>query len=320
MEKVGNNFWQELEHPILAMAPLAGFTNSPFRQIVSSYGAAVVYSELASAAAIYYQPEVTLDLIKFNRQKEGKYVVQLFGSEPEHFAVAARQVTQLIKPDGLDINLGCPVGKVVKQGAGAALMTDFPRARAVIQAVLANTHLPVSIKIRTAVGQVDALDFLQTIQDLPLAALMIHGRTLKQGFIGPVDTDFIKKARQYFSGIILANGGVNSLADANKLLAESKADGLGLGRGALGRPWLFREIIKQQEEVFTWSQIAQVMLEQARLTNDLKNEAAFLELRKQLCYYVQGIPDASQYRARLVRINNYQDISEILSPVINDSL
>lgn len=320
MDKLDYNFWQKLNRPILAMAPLAGFTNSPFRQIVSSYGAAVVYSELASAAAIYYQADNTLDLIQFNRAEEGKYVVQLFGSEPEHFAVAARTVTELIKPDGIDINLGCPVGKVVKQGAGAALMTDFNKARAVIEAVLSNTHLPVSLKIRTAVGEVKALDFLKSIQDLPLAALMIHSRTLKQGFTGPVDTAFIKEARRYFSGIILANGGVTSLFEANRLLTESQADGLGLGRGALGRPWLFQEIIKQKEEVMTWSQVAAIMLRQARLTADLKNEAAFLELRKQLCYYVQGIHDASSYRSRLVRINNYQDVSDILTPVINSDL
>lgn len=311
-----NNFWAQLPRPILAQAPLAGFTDSPFRQIVADFGAAVTYSEMISAAALFYNSSETYHLLKFVPKKEGKYVVQLFGAEPEHFAVAARLVTEKIKPDGIDINFGCPVPKVTKQGAGAALMADLERSRAVIEAVLENTDLPVSIKIRSASGAVTALEFLDNLKDLPIAAVMIHGRTRKQGFSGPVSAAAISEARANFSGLVLANGGVNSLSEANKLLKASGADGLGLGRGSLGRPWLFREIIKQQEENWSWSEIAALMLKQGRLTEELKGTEAFPELRKQLCYYVLGVPDASSIRAEVVKINNYQDLVKILEPMI----
>ncbi|MDD2257880.1 tRNA-dihydrouridine synthase family protein [Candidatus Falkowbacteria bacterium] len=314
--KAANNFWAQLPRPILAQAPLAGFTDSPFRQIVASFGAMVTYSEMISAAALFYDSAETYRLLKFSPKKEGHYVVQLFGAEPEHFAVASRLVTEKIKPAGIDINFGCPVPKVTKQGAGAALMADLPRARAVVEAVLANTDLPVSIKIRSASGAVGAKDFLAYLKDLPIAALMIHGRTRKQGFAGPVDVATIKEAVANFSGPVLANGGVNSLAEANHLLEVSGAAGLGLGRGSLGRPWLFREIINQKEEKFSWPEIASLMLTQGRLTEKLKGSEAFLELRKQLCYYVQGLPDASSIRSAVVKIKNYFDLKNILEPVI----
>ena len=159
-----NNFWQKINKPILVLAPLAGFTDSAFRQIVTEYGADVVYSEMASATALFYDQAATLNLLKFDKQKEKNYVVQLFGSDPDHFAAATKIVTQKIKPQGIDINLGCPVGKVIKQGAGAALMADLVKAHAVIKAVCDNTDLPVSIKIRTKSGAIGALDFLDSIQ------------------------------------------------------------------------------------------------------------------------------------------------------------
>ncbi len=316
--KAANNFWAQLPRPILAQAPLAGFTDSPFRQIVVSFGAAVTYSEMISAAALFYDSSETYRLLKFSPEKEGKYVVQLFGAEPEHFAVAARLVTEKIKPAGIDINFGCPVPKVTKQGAGAALMADLPRARAVVEAVLANTDLPVSIKIRSASGAVSANDFLEYLKDLPIAALMIHGRTRKQGFAGPVALTAIREAVTNFSGPVLANGGINSLAEANNLLEATGAAGLGLGRGSLGRPWLFREIINQQEEELLWPEIAALMLTQGRLTEELKGSEAFPELRKQLCYYVQGVPAASSIRSAVVKINNYSDLKNLLEPIIKN--
>ena len=315
------NFWLKIKKPILALAPLAGFTDSAFRQICVAQGAAVLYSEMASAAALYYlekgkkkgvDREATLDILKFNRRKEKNYVVQLFGSNPEHFAAAARIVTKKIRPYGIDINFGCPVPKICKQGAGAGLMKDLARSRAAIEAVLANTDLPVSIKIRTQSGEVDALAFMKNIADLPISALMIHGRSLKQGFAGPADFSLIKKIRPYFKGLILANGGINNLADAQRVLKDSGADGLGLGRGALGRPWLFQEIKKGKTLDWPLKKIFKIALDHATLEKKLKGEGAMIELRKHLVWYVQGMRGASDLRSRLVKVSSLKDIKEIL--------
>lgn len=305
------NFWNKIKKPILALAPMAGFSDSPFRQIVSSYGADVVYSEMASVTALFYNKKPTLDLLKFNRFKEKKYVVQLFGSSPEHFAVATRIITKEIKPSGIDINFGCPVGKVIKQGAGSDLMANLERAHDVVKAVCDNTCLPVSVKVRAKSGNVSALDFIKAIADLPVKAIMIHGRTVKQGFVGEIDFNLIKEARSYFSGIILANGGINSLADARKTLELTGADGLGLARGILGRPWMFQEIKKNQEKNLDIKAIAKIILCHAKKFKKIKGEKAMVDLRKHLCWYVQGTPNASHYRSKMVAINNYQDVKNI---------
>ncbi len=313
-----NNFWLKLKksrRPILALAPLAGFTDSAFRQICKKYGADVLYSEMASAAALFYNQKskgnTTLDLLKYNPAKEKYYVVQLFGSNPDHFAVAARIVTKKIKPDGIDINFGCPVPKVVKQGAGSGLMKDLKKSRAVIEAVLANTDLPVSIKIRTQAGAVNALEFLKNISDLPVSAVMIHGRSLNQGFAGPADWRTVKEAGKYFKGIILANGGINDLFSAKKALRESRANGLGLARGALGRPWLFREIKKGKVIDLKTKQIFKIALAHGELEQAQKGKQGIIELRKHLVWYVQGMAGAAKLREQLVKVSNLAAIKKI---------
>jgi tRNA-dihydrouridine synthase B len=340
------NFWQKLQktgRPILALAPMAGFTTSAFRQICKKYGADVLYSEMASATALYYnQPaeksrigkpgrqsradlknqtdswegNATLKLLKFNRRREKYYIVQLFGSDPEHFAVATRIIAERVKPDGIDINFGCPVPKICKQGAGCGLMKNLEKSRAVIEAVLKNTVLPVSLKIRVQAGEVDALKFLKNIADLPVAAVMIHGRTLNQGFVGAPDFRIIKKARRYFKGVILANGGINSLTDARQALKKSGADGLGLARGILGRPWLFKEIKSGKTVDLKPKQIFKIALTQAALEQALAGKTGIIELRKHLVWYMQGLPGAAKLREKLVRVNSLGEIKKILSIII----
>ncbi len=322
-----NNFWKKLKkenRPILALAPMAGFSDAPFRRICKKFGADVLYSEMASATALYYasrskksiiDEEVvkTLKLLSFDKKKESFYVVQLFGSNPEHFKVATKIISEKIKPDGIDINFGCPVPKINKQGAGSALMRDLKQSRLVIEAVLANTNLPVSIKIRLQSGSVDFKEFLQNISDLEVSTLMIHGRTLKQGFAGPADFKAIKEARQYFKGIILANGGINNLAEAKRALEESGADGLGLARGVLGRPWLFQEIKKNKKIEKTEKELYKMIYSHASLFLKLKGDGAIFELRKNIVWYLSGLPGAAKKRSLLVSASSLKEIKEILN-------
>lgn len=328
-----DNFWKKLKkrrQPILALAPLAGFTDSAFRQICKKYGADVLYSEMASATALFYTigraggnsvkgkgaenkilKNATIRLLKFDRAAEKYYIVQLFGAEPAHFAAAARIITEKIKPDGIDINFGCPVPKVVKQGAGCGLMKDLKRSRAVIEAVLANTNLPVSIKIRAKAGNIEAGEFLKNISDLPVAAVMIHGRTHAQGFTGEPDWESVKAARKDFKGVILANGGINDLAGAKKALRDSGADGLGLARGVLGRPWMFKEIKKGKRIDLKAKEIFKLALSHADLAFKLKGKAGIIELRKHLVWYVAGLPGAAKIREQLVKVSSLKDVRNI---------
>lgn len=303
------NFWKKLDRPILALAPLAGFTDSAYRQLCARFGAQVLYSEMVSATALFYNSKETISLMKFNRRLEKNYVIQLFGSDPAHFALAAKTITQKIKPAGIDLNCGCPVKKVLKQGAGAALMLDIEKTRAIIKAILANTDLPLSLKIRAGNGKMDALKFIKGVADLDIKAIMIHGRTLAGGFNGSVDLKLIKQARRYFRGIILANGGISSPSDIKKVLRASGADGVGIARGALGNPWIFglKERPKNKAEIF------KVILANAELVKKLKGEAGLVELRKHLVWYVNGLNGASKLRAELVKIKTLKELKYILN-------
>lgn len=312
-----NNFWSKQKNSaqggqaIYALAPMAGVTDSAFRQICKSFGADVVYSEMASATALVYNPEKTLEMLEFSKA-ERPYVVQLFGSNPEHFAKATKLVVEKIKPDGIDINFGCPVKKVQKQGAGAVLMNNLKLAREIIQTTIESTDFPVSVKTRTKVGDVDVLKFLDYIKDLDIKAIMIHGRTLNQGFSGPIDTEIIKKARDYFGGIILANGGVNSYEDAVQILEKTQADGIGIARGALGKPWIFKALRTGQSVKREFLPIKKIALKHAGLAYKLKGDQGIIEMRKHLCWYVGGLPGARSMRKELVHINTLQDIRKVL--------
>lgn len=317
---MNNNFWEKLKdkgRPILALAPMAGFTDIAFRQICADFGADVTYSEMASATALFYNQKnlkgnETLKLLQWDKKREGKYVVQLFGSTPEHFAVAAKIVSREIKPHGLDINFGCPVGKVIKQGAGAELMRSPKLAREVIQAVLGVSSLPLAIKIRAKSGDVTAVEFMKNLSDLPIAALMIHGRSLKEGFNGTPDFNLVKQIRPFFKGVILMNGGIVDLESANIALDLSGAEGLGLARGALARPWLFQEIKEKRQIEYSQGQISDLLYRHASLLVKLKGESALVEWRKQACWYVQGLHGASKLRSLLVQVSTLVELKNIL--------
>lgn len=317
------NFWQQLKNkgnPILALAPMAGVSDMPFRQICKGYGADVLYSEMASATALNYNPAKTLELVQFDRAIESPYVVQLFGANPEHFKVAAKIITEQIRPDGIDINFGCPVPKVQKQGAGAILMGNPLLAREVVRAVLDNTGLPVSIKIRArmekgegdARRRVDALEFLEVMEGLPIAAIMIHGRSMSQGHSGAVDFDIIKKARGYVPGVLLANGGVVDVATAEEMLRETQADGLGIARGAMGKPWLFHELRSMNQESRSKQEIFELAIKHALLAEKLLGPQGIVELRKHLCWYMTDFPGASELRQKLVQVKTAAEVVEIL--------
>ncbi len=311
-----NNFWQELKknkknEPILALAPLAGYTDSAFRFICKEFGADVVYSEMASVSALSYKSDKTLELLKFNK-KERPYVVQLFGSDKNQFIEAVKILEKRVRPDGFDINFGCPVRKVLKQGAGSKLMGDLSASREIIKAVLNNTKLPLSIKVRTSAFSVGLIDFLKNISDLPVSALMIHGRSLKQLFSGPIDLELIKESRNYFSSVILANGGINNLFEAKTVLKETGVDGVALGRGALGQPWIFSEKFQNISGDGKKSLAIEVALKHLKLVRENRGEISYNEFKGHLSWYLKDFSGASVLRADVMSAGSYKEIEKIL--------
>ncbi|MFA6485692.1 MAG: tRNA-dihydrouridine synthase [Parcubacteria group bacterium] len=312
-----NNFWKKLNKPILALAPMAGITDSAFRRICRENGADVVYSEMASATALFYNPKHTLELVKFEK-KERPYVVQLFGKEPSHFAVVAKIISEKIKPDGIDINFGCPAKKVFGHGSGCALMPQKKLAREIIQAVCENTDLPVSIKIRAGIKNMDAIKFIKNIKDLPYSAIMIHGRTYEGSFSGSVDFSICEEVKKIVPDkIVLGNGGIMTPEDALKTLNEYPLlDGLGIARGAWGRPFIFEQIKEMINDgkysEYDLKKIKKIMIRHAELIYKNKGKKGLFEIRKHMCWYIKGFPGAAELRKKLVIAKNLKEIKGIL--------
>lgn len=312
-----NNFWKDLKKPILALAPMAGITDSAFREICTKYGADVTYSEMASVSALFFKPQKTLELVRFGK-KERPYIVQLFGKDPSHFAIATKIISEKVKPDGIDINFGCPAKKVFGHGSGCALMPQKKLAREIISAVCENTKLPVSIKIRAGLRDVSAIDFVKNTADLPYSTIMIHGRTYEGGFTGEVDFEIISKIKKMFpEKIVLANGGINSVEEGMKVLGDYPLlDGLGIARGAWGKPWIFEEIKKsfQNKKIKEkdFKEIKKIMILHAKLIYADKKESGIFEIRKHMSWYIKGFPGASELRRKLVTAKSLKEIKEIL--------
>jgi tRNA-dihydrouridine synthase B len=328
-----NNFWKKLKKPILALAPMAGITDESFRYLAGKYGADVVYSEMVSATAMVHGSLKTWELMKVHKKNGGaKFVVQLFGNDPDHFAFAVKAIEKKIKPDGFDINFGCPAMKIMKSCAGAKLFQDLDQSRCVIEAVLRNTKLPVSVKVRAKAGNVTVMKFMNKMNGLDIAAVMVHGRTLAQGFVGKVDYGAINRLQKKYHGIVLANGGIYTVKDAEIMLKKTGADGLGIGQGSCGQPFIFREIKKRfaasnaksakiidpssqsleaqddkdKEEIF------KIAMEHAKLMEKFKGKQGILEMRKHLCWYVKGMPGAAEWRKEFVKVETLADIEKII--------
>ncbi|MFA5029306.1 MAG: tRNA-dihydrouridine synthase [Patescibacteria group bacterium] len=354
------NFWKKIKKPclsgrqaILALAPMAGVSDSAFRQVCREYGADVVYTEMVSADGLFYDSKKTLEFLKFNK-KEHPVVIQLFGKQSERFTKAA-QICEQAGFDGIDINFGCPAKKVAGHGGGVTLMRDLPKCREIIEAVLAGTKLPVSVKLRSSINVrglpwqtpacgnlVTALDFIKFMKDLPLSAVMIHGRPYENPFNAEIDYEMIKKCVEFIKNnyylmtrdchlsrrakadaplamtapIVLGNGGIKTPEDAKRMLEQTGADGVGLARGLYGRPWLFRQIKdylkKGKYSNLKLEEIKKIILEHAKLAFENKDKHGIVELRKHLAWYITGQPGARELRAKLVRVEDVKEIKAIL--------
>jgi len=311
------NFWQKLKKPILALAPMAGVTDSAFRQICKKYGADVVYSEMISVDGLHYNSKKTFELLKFSK-KEKPIVIQLFGKKPELFSQAARIIGKN-GADGIDINFGCPVPKIFKSGGGISLMRDLDLCHKIIKATCAVVKIPISIKIRSSIGKVTALDLVKKIKGLPVNAIMIHGRSYEQGFRGNVDLEAIKSVKRAFKGIVLGNGGIYSPGQAKLMLVKTGVDGIGLAQGVLGKPWLFKQVkdylAKGKFVEFNLNQIKKTALEHAALSYKLKGQKGIWEMRKHLAWYFKGFEGANVLRQKLIKVDSLKEIKNILKDI-----
>lgn len=317
--------WTTLPRPIVALAPMADMTDLPFCLICKDHGAPLMFREMVSAEAIVRMNPKTLEMARFD-DRERPLVQQIFGSDPHVMAEAARIIEEKFHPDGIDVNMGCPVYNIVSNFNGAFLIREPNRASAIIKAMKAVVKVPVSIKTRLGWSQdTDCLEFVKVVEAAGADLISMHGRTKEQGYSGKSNWDRIGEARKNTSLPFLVNGDIVSGATAKDALTRSGADGVLVGRGALGNPWFFRELTselidgKPYEHPSLEERIV-VAREHARLHVQRYGERGLVKLRKHLPWYFKKelrseFPwvDFTDLRSKLVRVTTMEELEGIFS-------
>lgn len=301
----------------LVLAPMAGVTDMPFRLLCKEYGAGLVYSEMVSDQALLHGNRHTLPLLRFN-PRERPIAFQLFGSAPESMAEAARILCRH-EPDLIDLNFGCPVPKVTRNGAGAALLRDLPRAAELVRAVVAASDRPVTVKMRSGwdAQHIVAPELAALCAAAGAAAVMVHARTREQFYQGKADWGVIRAVKGAVTVPVIGNGDVRLPSDARAMLAGTGCDAVAIAQGALGKPWVFaqmRAFLAGED----WSppDVAQRF---AVLRRHLWDAVAFAgrergvkEMRKHLAWYLRGLPGAAHFRAELVTLTEPEEVQKSL--------
>lgn len=321
MFKIGNI---ELKNNIV-IAPMAGISNSAFRRIVKEMGAGLIYAEMVSDKAIIYDNEKTKQMLYLTAE-ERPIAQQIFGSDIESFTESAKIVYEQMKPDIIDINMGCPVPKIaIKSQAGAALLKNPDKIKKIVKSVVQAVPCPVTVKIRSGWDEksINAKLVAKICEEAGASAITIHGRTRKQGYSGNVDLDIIKEVKESVNIPVIANGDIKDIASAKKMLEYTKCDAIMIGRATLGNPWLIKKLVTYFEENIilpdpTYEEKINMALKHLSYLTDLKNEkVAILEIRSHMAWYLKGLKDSGPIKNAINQAKTIEEIKKILNNYLN---
>ena len=310
--KIGN---VELENNLI-LAPMAGVTNLPFRIICKEFGPGLVCTEMASSRAMFHNDQKTKRL--FNTEGEKRPIsFQIFGSDEETMAYSAKYVSEFA--DIIDINMGCPAPKVVKNGDGSKLLLDLEQAEKVIKAVVENSKVPVTLKIRKGWDKenIVATEIAKIAENAGISAITVHGRTRSEFYSGKADLEIIKKVKETVKIPVIGNGDIVDEESAYNMFEKTNVDGIMIGRGSFGNPWIFRNIkhyLETGEKLPDPSndEKLEVMKKHINLAVAEIGEIAVKELRKHISWYTKNLKNSSEFRSKMNTIETKEELLEML--------
>ena len=306
----------ELNNPFI-LAPMAGVCDLPFRLLCKEKGAAMVCTEMVSAKAIYYNNKNTKELLTIDKN-EGPVSLQLFGSEPKLMAEMAKRIEE-IPFDILDFNMGCPVPKVVNNGEGSALMKNPVLAGHIIEAMANAISKPVTVKIRAGFDSehINAVEIAKIAENSGAAAITVHARTREQYYSGKADREIIRLVKEAVTIPVIGNGDIDCYESAKHMLEYTGCDGVAIGRGAEGNPWIFEELNAKYAGLDynkpSLEEVKEMIMRHARMLIDYKGEyIGIREMRKHAAWYTAGFKGASKLRGCLNEVSSIESLEEII--------
>ena len=311
--KIGN---VELENNLI-LAPMAGVTNRPFRMICKEYGAGMVCTEMASARAMFHNDLKTKRLLN-KKKKKRPISMQIFGSDEESMAYAAEHVSKIA--DILDINMGCPAPKVVKNGDGSKLLLDLEKAESILKTVMEHSKVPVTLKIRKGWDKenIVAVQIAKIAEAVGISAITIHGRTRSEFYTGKADLDIIKQVKQSVKIPVIGNGDIIDEESAKNMFEYTGVDGIMIGRGSMGNPWIFKQIqyyLETGEKLERPSKEEKYQILKEHIELDIKEKGenvALNEMRKHIAWYRKNMKDSSTFRDKINHINNKEELFKVV--------
>ena len=308
-------------HNQVVLAPMAGICNSAFRRICKEMGCGLIYAEMVSDKAITFQNQKTLDML-YMTEEERPIVQQIFGSDKDSFVKSAKTIYEKMRPDIIDINMGCPVPKVaVRAQAGSALLKDPDKIYDIVSAVVKAVPIPVTVKIRSGWDQnhINAVEVAKVIEKAGASAICVHPRTRSQGYSGKADWSIIKAVKDCVLIPVIGNGDVKTPEDAKRMLDETGCDAVMIGRGVLGNPWLIKNTVSyldtgSYDNDITVDDKIEMILHHLDYLSHLKNEhIATLEIRNHIGWYLKGVTGGTVVKNKIYQTSNIRDIISILS-------